>query len=198
MALAPEGFLLVDSGGQYRDGTTDITRTVALGPLTDKMKRCYTAVLKGHIVLASARFDAETTGEELDQRTREPLRAQGLDYLHGTGHGVGHLLSVHEGPHTISPRGKDCHVLPGMISSDEPGVYLEGEFGVRLKTRFSAAKRRRKQTAKRRLRSPARMQKRRRALRSRTKAMPEAAQAQAAGDSALKRSHFVRLSEKPF
>lgn len=94
MALAPEGFLLVDSGGQYRDGTTDITRTVALGPLTDKMKRCYTAVLKGHIVLASARFDAETTGEELDQRTREPLRAQGLDYLHGTGHGVGHLLSV--------------------------------------------------------------------------------------------------------
>lgn len=73
-----------------------------------------------------------TTGEELDQRTREPLRAQGLDYLHGTGHGVGHLLSVHEGPHTISPRGKDCHVLPGMISSDEPGVYLEGEFGVRL------------------------------------------------------------------
>ena len=132
MALAPEGFLLVDSGGQYRDGTTDITRTVALGPLTDKMKRCYTAVLKGHIVLASARFDAETTGEELDQRTREPLRAQGLDYLHGTGHGVGHLLSVHEGPHTISPRGKDCHVLPGMISSDEPGVYLEGEFGVRL------------------------------------------------------------------
>lgn len=132
VALAPEGFLLVDSGGQYRDGTTDITRTVALGPLTDKMKRCYTAVLKGHIVLASARFDAETTGEELDQRTREPLRAQGLDYLHGTGHGVGHLLSVHEGPQTISPRGKDCHVLPGMISSDEPGVYLEGEFGVRL------------------------------------------------------------------
>ena len=88
VALAPEGFLLVDSGGQYRDGTTDITRTVALGPLTDKMKRCYTAVLKGHIVLASARFDAETTGEELDQRTREPLRANGLDYLLGTGHGV--------------------------------------------------------------------------------------------------------------
>ena len=79
VALAPEGFLLVDSGGQYRDGTTDITRTVALGPLTDKMKRCYTAVLKGHIVLASARFDAESNGEELDQRTREPLRAQGLD-----------------------------------------------------------------------------------------------------------------------
>ena len=131
VALAPEGFLLVDSGGQYRDGTTDITRTVALGPLTDKMKRCYTAVLKGHIVLASARFDAETTGEELDQRTREPLRAQGLDYLHGTGHGVGHLLSVHEGPQTISPRCNDCHVLPGMISSDEPGVYLEGKYGIR-------------------------------------------------------------------
>ena len=131
MALAPEGFLLVDSGGQYRDGTTDITRTVALGPLTDKMALPASLVLKGHIVLASARFDAETTGEELDQRTREPLRAQGLDYLHGTGHGVGHLLSVHEGPQTISPREKDCHVLPGMISSDER-AYIWRRFGVRL------------------------------------------------------------------
>lgn len=130
--LAPEGFLLVDSGGQYPDGTTDITRTIALGPLTEKMKHCYTAVLRSHIALATAVFDETTTGADLDQMTRGLLQAQGLDYLHGTGHGVGHLLSVHEGPNTISPRGKDSHILPGMITSNEPGVYLTGEFGIRL------------------------------------------------------------------
>lgn len=130
--LAARGFLLVDSGGQYPDGTTDITRTIALGPLTEKMKRCYTAVLKSHIALAAAVFDETTTGADLDQAARGLLQAQGLDYRHGTGHGVGHLLSVHEGPQTISPRGKDCHILPGMITSNEPGVYLEGEFGIRL------------------------------------------------------------------
>ena len=130
--LTPEGFLLVDSGGQYPDGTTDITRTIALGPLTEKMKHCYTAVLRSHIALATAVFDETTTGADLDQMTRGLLQAQGLDYLHGTGHGVGHLLSVHEGPNTISPRGKASHIVPGMITSNEPGVYLTGEFGIRL------------------------------------------------------------------
>ena len=130
--LKPEGFFLVDSGGQYPNGTTDITRTIALGPLTEKMKHCYTAVLRSHIALATAVFDETTTGADLDQMTRGLMQAQGLDYLHGTGHGVGHMLSVHEGPNTISPRGKDSHILPGMITSNEPGVYLTGEFGIRL------------------------------------------------------------------
>lgn len=130
--LAPNGFLLVDSGGQYPEGTTDITRTIALGPLTQKMKQCYTAVLKGHIALADARFPAGTDGLALDTLTRKPIHALGLDYNHGTGHGVGHLLSVHEGPNTISKRGATQEILPGMITSDEPGVYLAGEFGIRL------------------------------------------------------------------
>lgn len=130
--LSPSGFLLVDSGGQYPDGTTDITRTIPLGPLTTKMKRCYTAVLQAHIALASARFAPGTTGRTLDEITRRPIRALGLDYNHGTGHGVGHLLSCHEGPNIISKRGSSQAILPGMITSDEPGVYLEGEFGVRL------------------------------------------------------------------
>ena len=130
--LKPEGFLLVDSGGQYEDGTTDITRTIALGPLTEEMKRCYTAVLKAHIALATTEFDAETTGAQLDAIARKPLKDEGLDYKHGTGHGVGHMLSVHEGPASISPRGVNCHILPGMIMSNEPGVYLEGKFGIRL------------------------------------------------------------------
>lgn len=130
--LEPRGFLLVDSGGQYDDGTTDITRTIALGELTEEMKRCYTAVLKSHIALATAEFNAETTGAELDEIARRQLRKVGLDYKHGTGHGVGHMLSVHEGPNTISPRGKNSHILPGMITSNEPGVYLENQFGIRL------------------------------------------------------------------
>ena len=130
--LKPEGFLLVDSGGQYEDGTTDITRTIALGPLTEKMKRCYTTVLKAHIALATAEFDTEITGAQLDAIARKPLHAEGLDYKHGTGHGVGHMLSVHEGPNAISPRGKNSHIVPGMITSNEPGVYIENEFGIRL------------------------------------------------------------------
>ena len=130
--LKPKGFLLVDSGGQYEDGTTDITRTIALGPLTEEMKRCYTAVLKAHIALATTEFDAETTGTELDAIARKTLHAEGLDFKHGTGHGVGHMLSVHEGPNTISPRGKNSHILPGMITSNEPGVYIENKFGIRL------------------------------------------------------------------
>lgn len=130
--LQPEGFLLVDSGGQYRDGTTDITRTIALGPLTDAMKEHYTAVLRCNIDLAITRFNAGTTGAQLDEITRKPLRDIGLDYGHGTGHGVGHILSCHEGPQIISPKGTRCPFYPGMITSDEPGVYLEGEYGIRL------------------------------------------------------------------
>lgn len=130
--LKPEGFLLLDSGGQYVGGTTDITRTIALGPLTDRMKECYTLVLKGHIALASAVFARGTTGKDLDALARRPLLDRGLDYAHGTGHGVGHVLSVHEGPNYISTRNADTPIEPGMIDSDEPGVYLEGAFGVRL------------------------------------------------------------------
>ena len=132
-ALAPEGFLLVDSGGQYMDGTTDITRTIALGPLTDKMKEYYTLVLKSHITLERMRFLAGTTCREIDEVTRKPLNERGLDFNHGTGHGVGHILSVHEGPNFITkgPRAAS-EMVPGMITSDEPGVYIENEFGIRL------------------------------------------------------------------
>ncbi len=129
--LKPEGFVLIDSGGQYEDGTTDITRTVALGPVSSERKRNYTAVLKAHIDLAMAVFDKDTTGADLDVAARKPLRELGLDFNHGTGHGVGHMLSVHEGPNTISPRAAGCRIVPGMITSDEPGVYLEGEYGIR-------------------------------------------------------------------
>ncbi|MGI6211339.1 MAG: aminopeptidase P family protein [Anaerovoracaceae bacterium] len=130
--LAPKGFLLVDSGGQYLDGTTDITRTIVLGPLTGKQQEYYTYVLKSHIALASAVFPRGTTGLDLDRIARRPLREHGLDFNHGTGHGIGHVLSVHEGPNIISLRGSGQEFLPGMITSDEPGVYLEREFGIRL------------------------------------------------------------------
>lgn len=138
--LQPEGFLLVDSGGQYEDGTTDITRTIALGPLTREMKENYTCVLKSHIALATARFPEGTTGAQLDQMTRRPLLEKGLNYNHGTGHGVGHLLSVHEGPNTISPRGEESRILAGMITSDEPGVYLAGQYGIRLENEILCRK----------------------------------------------------------
>ena len=130
--LRPEGFLLVDSGGQYEDGTTDITRTIALGPITDVMKAHYTAVLRCNIDLAMAKFSAGTTGAQLDEIARKPLKDMGLDYNHGTGHGVGHILSCHEGPQIIRPKGTRCPLYPGMITSDEPGVYIEGEYGIRL------------------------------------------------------------------
>lgn len=128
--IKPEGFLLVDSGGQYEDGTTDITRTFVMGPITDKMKKYFTLVLKSHIDLAMAEFKPGTDGVALDTLCRKPLKAEGLDFNHGTGHGVGHLLSVHEGPNNISSRGTTV-IEPGMITSDEPGVYIEGEFGIR-------------------------------------------------------------------
>ena len=130
--LNPEGFYLVDSGGQYDDGTTDITRTIALGPLTDEMKLHYTTVLKSHIALCTAKFKPGTTGAELDELTRAPLKEIGLEYNHGTGHGVGHLLGCHEGPQSISPRDKTHAIVPGMINSNEPGVYIEGAYGIRL------------------------------------------------------------------
>lgn len=132
MTLQPEGFLLLDSGGQYDDGTTDITRTIALGTLTEDMKRHYTLVLKSHIALASARFPEGTTGAQLDKIARKPLANEGLDFNHGTGHGVGHLLSVHEGPNKISPLGGVSIIREGMITSDEPGLYFEGQYGIRL------------------------------------------------------------------
>ena len=132
--LAPRGFFLVDSGGQYVDGTTDITRTIALGPLTDRMKECYTAVLRGHIDLALAEFQPGTTGSDLDPIARSPIREIGLDYKHGTGHGIGHVLSVHEGPQSISARPNAVPLQAGMITSDEPGIYLENEFGIRIES----------------------------------------------------------------
>lgn len=137
--LRPEGFLLVDSGGQYETGTTDITRTIALGPLTDKMKECYTTVLKGHADLAMAKFNDGTTGLELDKITKAPLDAYGISYNHGTGHGVGHVLCVHEGPQRINSISEEC-IIPGMITSNEPGYYPEGEFGIRIENEILCVK----------------------------------------------------------
>ena len=141
MTLKPEGFILVDSGGQYENGTTDITRTIALGPLTEDIKRNYTLVLKSHIALAASHFPEGTTGAELDIIARAPLAAAGLDYNHGTGHGVGHLLSVHEGPNKISPLGGGSVIKEGMITSDEPGLYLTGQYGIRLENEILCVKR---------------------------------------------------------
>ncbi|MDY6037549.1 MAG: aminopeptidase P family protein [Eubacterium sp.] len=138
--LEAEGFILVDSGGQYLNGTTDITRTIALGPLSDKMKRYYTAVLRGHLDLAMARFSEGTTGSSLDSLARGPLNEIGLDYNHGTGHGVGHVLSVHEGPQSISKKPNSYELKPGMITSDEPGVYIENEFGIRIENEILCKK----------------------------------------------------------
>lgn len=135
--LKPESFVLADTGGHYLEGTTDITRTIALGSLTQEEKEMYTAVLKGHIQLEMARFLQGCSGQSLDVLARTPLWEKGLDYNHGTGHGVGYLLSVHEGPNSFryrpSVNGRnDCVFEEGMITSDEPGIYLEGKFGIRL------------------------------------------------------------------
>jgi Xaa-Pro aminopeptidase len=123
---------LIDSGGQYLDGTTDITRTVAVGTPSQEMKECFTRVLKGHIALGTARFPRGTTGSALDALARRPLWDAGLDYDHGTGHGVGSYLSVHEGPQRISKVPNRTPLEPGMIVSNEPGYYKEGEFGIRI------------------------------------------------------------------
>ncbi|WP_406666214.1 M24 family metallopeptidase [Gallaecimonas sp. GXIMD1310] len=132
-AMLPEqGLYLVDSGGQYRFGTTDVTRTVAIGEPTDEQRRLFTLVLKGHIALAKAKFVKGTTGHQLDVLARAPLWAEGYDFDHGTGHGVGHCLSVHEGPQGISKRANSQPLLPGMVLSNEPGYYREGAFGIRI------------------------------------------------------------------
>lgn len=131
-ALAPHGLLLIDSGGQYMDGTTDITRTVSLGPLTDEQRRVYTLVLKGHLQLQNAVFPAGASGTQLDALARLPLWKNGLNYLHGTGHGVGCYLNVHEGSHQIRMEWKPAPLVAGMTVTDEPGIYLAGRFGVRI------------------------------------------------------------------
>ena len=134
--LKPEGFLLVDSGGQYLGGTTDITRTIVLGPLTDKMKLLYTRVLQGHLRLSRAKFPKGATGQNLDVLARQPLWDMGLDYRCGTGHGVGHLLNVHEGPNSFRWRTLEGQnpqaIVPGMITTNEPGYYEEDGFGIRI------------------------------------------------------------------
>ena len=132
IALKPRGLYLVDSGAQYLDGTTDITRTVALGPLTRAEKDAYTRVLKGHIALATARFPAGSTGARLDSFARQHLWQAGLDYNHGTGHGVGAYLNVHEGPQSISHRPQQVPLEVGNIQSNEPGYYKPGAFGIRI------------------------------------------------------------------
>ena len=130
--LRPEGFLLLDSGAQYLDGTTDITRTIPLGPLTDEQKRVYTLVLKGHIQIELCKFPSGASGTQLDILAREALWREGLNYLHGTGHGVGAYLSAHEGPHQIRMEWKPAPLVAGMTVTDEPGIYLAGKFGVRI------------------------------------------------------------------
>lgn len=129
--LQPKGLLLLDSGAQYQDGTTDITRTIALGPLTEEQRRVYTLVLKGHIQLQLLRFPEGASGTQLDVVARKDLWKAGYNYLHGTGHGVGSYLSVHEGPHQIRMEWRPARLHAGMTVTDEPGVYLEGRFGVR-------------------------------------------------------------------
>jgi Xaa-Pro aminopeptidase len=123
---------LLDSGAQYLDGTTDVTRTVAVGPPGDEERDRFTRVLKGHIALATVRFPKGTTGSQLDMLARQPLWQAGLDYDHGTGHGVGSYLNVHEGPHRISKIPNRAALRPGMIVSNEPGYYKEGAFGIRI------------------------------------------------------------------
>ena len=129
--LEPGSLYLVDSGGQYRDGTTDITRTIAIGTPTDEMRDHFTRVLKGHIAIATARFPKRTSGAQLDSLARLALWQGGLDYDHGTGHGVGSFLAVHEGPARISKLG-GVPLEPGMILSDEPGYYRTGAYGIRI------------------------------------------------------------------
>ncbi|WP_455585100.1 aminopeptidase P family protein [Bacteroides sp.] len=129
--LHPKGFLLLDSGAQYMDGTTDITRTIALGELTEEEKTDYTLILKGHIALAMAKFPEGTRGAQLDVLARMPIWQHKMNFLHGTGHGVGHFLSVHEGPQSIRMNENPVILRPGMVTSNEPGVYKSGSHGIR-------------------------------------------------------------------
>ncbi|UTC61547.1 aminopeptidase P family protein [Treponema sp. OMZ 787] len=132
--LEAKSFLLLDSGGQYLNGTTDITRTIKLGELTEQEKTDYTLVLKAHISLARAKFKVGTTGHAIDTIAREHLWARGRDYKHGTGHGVGFVLSVHEGPQSISSKFLDVPMKPGMVTSNEPGLYVAGSHGIRIES----------------------------------------------------------------
>lgn len=129
--LKPEGLILIDSGAQYQDGTTDITRTIALGPVTEEMRHVYTLVLKGHIQLELAKFPDGASGTQIDALARECMWREGYNYLHGTGHGVGSYLNVHEGPHQIRMEWKPTPLRAGMTVTDEPGLYLADRFGVR-------------------------------------------------------------------
>ena len=131
VTLQSKGFLLLDSGAQYLDGTTDITRTIALGELTEEEKTDYTLILKGHIALGMAKFPAGTRGAQLDVLARMPIWSHGMNFLHGTGHGVGHFLSVHEGPQSIRMNENPIVLQPGMVTSNEPGVYKAGSHGIR-------------------------------------------------------------------
>jgi Xaa-Pro aminopeptidase len=137
--VVPGELLLVDSGGQYLDGTTDITRTVSVGPLPEDAAECYTAVLQGMVAISRARFPRSVTGGHLDSLARLPLWTLGRDYDHGTGHGVGAYLSVHEGPQRIS-RTSDVALAEGMILSNEPGYYREGAFGIRIENLLAVIK----------------------------------------------------------
>lgn len=130
--LEPHGLLLLDSGAQYQDGTTDITRTIALGPVSDYEKHIYTLVLKGHIQLEICKFPSGASGTQMDILAREAMWREGLNYLHGTGHGVGSYLSVHEGPHQFRLEWVSAPFLENMTVTDEPGIYLAGQFGVRI------------------------------------------------------------------
>ena len=132
VALRPEGFLLLDSGAQYLDGTTDITRTVQLGAVTDLHRRVYTLVLKGHLSLQNLCFPRGAAGTQLDAVARVAMWRDGMNFMHGTGHGVGSYLSVHEGPHQIRQEYRPAPMLEGMTVTDEPGLYLAGKFGVRI------------------------------------------------------------------
>ena len=132
--LKPEGFLLLDTGAQYADGTTDITRTIALGQVSAQAKHDYTLVLKGHIALATAIFPEGTRGVQLDILARHPMWQAGIDYGHGTGHGVGFCLNVHEGPQRIAKTDNGVALVQGMITSNEPGIYREGQHGVRIES----------------------------------------------------------------
>ena len=130
--LKPEGWLLLDSGAQYLDGTTDITRTIVLGAVTDEQRKDYTLVLKGFIALSRAVFPKGTSGTQLDVLARQFMWAEGVNYGHGTGHGVGHFLNVHEGPHQIRMNYMPAPLLPGMTVTNEPGIYKSGRYGVRI------------------------------------------------------------------
>ncbi len=131
LEVKPEGVLLIDSGGQYFDGTTDITRTVAVGPVTEEMKKDYTLVLKGMISLTKVVFPVRTRGSQIDMLARKAMWEHGINYGHGTGHGVGHYLNVHEGPHSIRPEENPVTMRLGMIATNEPGIYRDHKYGIR-------------------------------------------------------------------